>query len=166
MQSLPVLTQGVVCLREVDVSDAAVLTALFAQAEVSAHLDPPPATVADFAAWIKLSRSRRAEGRSACYTLLHNQQVAGLFMSLRLEGQDRAEIGFAMSPSLWGTGVFKQAVDIYLEFLFTQWGVKTLVGKTLTRNARGVGAMKKLGAKVIEETIRNGNPEYVWTLER
>ena len=57
-----------------------------------------------------------------------------------------------MSPTLWGTGVFKKTVDLYLDFLFNQWGVKTLVGKTLVRNARGVGAMRKLGAKVIEES--------------
>ena len=44
--------------------------------------------------------------------------------------------------------------------------MKTLVGKTLVRNARGVGAMRKLGAKVVEESIRNGQPEYIWTLER
>lgn len=163
VQSLPVLAQDDVCLREVELSDAAALTALFAQADVSAHLDPPPATVSDFASWIALSQSRRAEGRAACYTLLNKQEVSGLFMALRIDA-DRAEIGFAMSPALWGTGVFQKTVDIYLEFLFNQWGVKTLVGKTLVRNARGVGVMRKLGAKVIEEAVRNGNAEYVWTL--
>ena len=76
------------------------------------------------------------------------------------------EIGFALAPRLWGTGVFQQAVSCYLEFLFKGWGVKTLVGKTLVRNARGVGAMRKLGAKVVEESIRNGHAEYIWTLER
>ncbi len=29
-----------------------------------------------------------------------------------------------------------------------------------------MGAMRKVGAKVIEETERNGNREYVWTIER
>ena len=58
----------------------------------------------------------------------------------------RAEIGFALAPALWGSGVFPKAVALYLEFLFNEWGVKTLVGKTLVRNVRGVGAMRKLGA--------------------
>jgi len=44
--------------------------------------------------------------------------------------------------------------------------VKTLVGKTLVRNARGGGAMRKLGAKVVQESIRNGHAEYIWTLEQ
>ena len=134
---------------------------------MSAHLDPPPATIAEFGSWIALSQSRRADGRAACYTLLTgNQEVSGLFMALRLEGNSRAEIGFAMSPALWGTGVFQKAVNLYLDFLFNEWGVATLIGKTLAGNVRGVGAMRKLGATVIEESIRNGHPEYIWTLER
>ena len=167
VEALPVLTQGEVCLREVHLSDAAALVALFARPDVSAHLDPPPATVAEFRAWIAFSHSRRIENRAVCYTLLTgNQEVSGLFMALRLDGDNRAEIGFAISPALWGTGVFQQAVNCYLDFLFNEWGVKTLVGKTLVRNARGVGAMRKLGAKVVEEAIRNGQPEYIWVLER
>ena len=168
VHALPVLLQDAVCLREVDLPDAAALVALFARADVSAHLDPPPATVADFGAWIALSRSRRADNRAACYTpVTGNQEVSGLFMALRLDGdEDRAEIGFAIAPSLWGTGVFQKAVTLYLDFLFNEWGVKTLVGKTLVRNVRGVGAMRKLGAKVVAESARNGQPEYIWTLER
>ena len=167
VEALPVLTRGDVCLREVQVSDAAALVALFAMPDVAAHLDPPPATVADFSSWIELTQARRADDRAACYTLLTgNQEVSGLFMALRLDGDNRAEIGFAIAPSLWGTGVFQQAVGCYLEFLFNEWGVKTLVGKTLVRNARGVGAMRKLGAQVVEQSVRNGQPEYIWTLQR
>lgn len=167
VNELPILSQDDVCLREVDLADAAALAALFARPDVSAHLDPPPTTVDDFGAWIALSQSRRAGNRAACYTLLTgNQEVSGLFMALRLDDDDRAEIGFALSPALWGSGVFPKAVALYLEFLFNEWGVKTLVGKTLVRNVRGVGAMRKLGAKVVDESVRNGHPEYIWTLER
>lgn len=166
VSALPVLSQDEVCLREVHLSDAAALVALFARADVSAHLDPPPATIDEFGTWITLSQSRRADNRAACFTLLTKQEVSGLFMALRLDGDNRAEIGFAMSPALWGSGVFQQAVNLYLDFLFNQWGVKTLIGKTLVRNVRGVGAMRKLGAKVVDEAVRNGHPEYIWMLER
>lgn len=158
---------GDIRLREVHLSDAAALTALFQLPAVAAHLDPPPATAKEFGAWIALSQSRRAEGKAACYTLLTgNEEVSGLFMALRFDDRDRAEIGFALAPHLWGSGVFMKAIELYLDFLFTRWGVKTLVGKTLARNERGVGAMRKLGATVIETADRNGVPEYVWTLER
>lgn len=167
MESLPVLACEGIRLREVHLSDAAALTALFQLPAVAAHLDPPPATPAEFGGWITLSQSRRAEGKSACYTVLTGaNQVSGLFMAIRFDDPNRAEIGFAVAPHLWGTGVFVKAMNLYLDFLFTQWGIKTLVGKTLARNARGVGAMRKLGATVIETAARNGVPEYVWTLER
>jgi RimJ/RimL family protein N-acetyltransferase len=165
--ALPVLARDDIRLREVDLSDAAALKTLFERPEVSAHLDPPPATIADFASWIALSQSRRAEGRAACYTLLKQGEVCGLFMALRFENEpDRAEIGFAMAPHLWGTGVFQKTIDIYLDFLFTDWGVTTLVGKTQVVNARAMAAMRKLGARILEQTVRNGHEEYIWTIER
>jgi RimJ/RimL family protein N-acetyltransferase len=167
VESLPVLTADGIRLREVHPSDAAALTTLFKNPEVSRHLDPPPATVQDFVTWIALSQSRRADNRSACYTLLtgENEEVSGLFMALRMDDPNRAEIGFAIAPHLWGTGVFRRTIDIYLEFLFTQWGVRTLIGKTQVRNNRAMGAMRKVGAKVLEQAERNGNLEYIWTIE-
>ena len=167
VDSLPVLVGDGIRLREVHLSDAAALTALFQMPDVSKHLDPPPATIADFGSWIALSQSRRAEGRAACYTLLTGAgEVTGLFMALRFEDHDRAEIGFAIAPQLWSTGVFQKSIDAYLDFLFNEWGVKTLIGKTQVTNVRALGAMRKVGARVIEENVRNGHPEYVWTIER
>jgi RimJ/RimL family protein N-acetyltransferase len=167
VESLPVLVRDGIRLREVHLCDAAALTALFQLPEVAEHLDPPPATIADFGTWIALSQSRRAEGRAACYTVITgNDEVSGLFMALRFEDYERAEIGFAISPHLWGTGVFPKAIEAYLEFLYNEWGVTTLIGKTQVSNARAMGAMRKLGARVIEKTVRNGNPEYIWTIER
>jgi len=167
VDSLPVLVREGIRLREVHLSDAAALAALFRMPEVSKHLDPPPATVADFGTWIELSQSRRAEGRAACYTLITGRNdVTGLFMALRFEEHDRAEIGFAIAPQLWGTGVFKAAIEVYLDFLFNDWGITTLIGKTQCSNVRALGAMRKVGARVIEQNERNGHPEYVWTIER
>jgi RimJ/RimL family protein N-acetyltransferase len=167
VESLPVLVRDGIRLREVHLSDAAALTTLFKRPEVSAHLDPPPSTIEAFGSWIALSQSRRAEGRAACYTLITGtDEISGLFMAMRFEDRDRAEIGFAMAPHLWGTGVFQQVIDVYLDFLFTQWGVKTLIGKTQIANVRAVGVMRKLGAQVLEEIVRNGHPEYVWSIEQ
>lgn len=69
-----------------------------------------------------------------------------------------------MAPHLWGTGAFLNTVNVYLHFLFNEWDVQTLMGRTLERNARGVGAMRKLGATVIDRADRNGEPEIVWTI--
>jgi RimJ/RimL family protein N-acetyltransferase len=167
VESLPVLTKGDVCLREVDLRDAPALLELFGRPEVAAHLSPPPSSVEEFNGWIALSHSRRSERRAACYTLLTgNSEPSGLFMALRLEHEGHAEIGFAIAPQLWGTGVFVAATEIYLEFLFEKWDVTTLIGRTLQRNTRGVGAMKKLGATVIERADRNGELELIWTVTK
>ena len=167
VQSLPVLKQGNVCLREVHSGDSVALVKLFSRPEVSAYLSPPPASVEEFNDWIALSQSRRSERRAACYTLRNGKSEAlGLFMALRLETDGHAEIGFAIAPELWGTGVFVTAADIYLAFLFEWWDITTLVGRTLQQNARGVGAMRKLGATVIEQADRNGEPELIWKITR
>lgn len=165
LENLPELRQGEVCLREVHISDAEALVALFARDDVSAHLSPPPSNVDAFAEWIGMSLARRSQRRAVCYTLLTGgDEVSGLFMALRLEADGHAEIGFAMAPQLWGTGVFMKTVTLYLTFLFDQWDVTTLVGRTLERNGRGVGAMRKLGGTVIDLADRNGEPELVWTI--
>lgn len=167
IQSLPTLKQGKVCLREVDLRDSVALVKLFARPEVSAYLSPPPASVEEFNDWIALSQARRSERKAACYTLRHgNSEALGLFMAIRLEPDGHAEIGFAIAPELWGTGAFVTAANIYLEFLFEWWNVTTLMGRTLQRNARGVGAMRKLGATVVEQADRNGEPELIWTIAK
>lgn len=167
VESLPVLTHGEVRLREVHPCDSPVLVELFARPEVSAHLSPPPANVEEFNSWIALSHSRRSERRAACYTLLNGDSRAlGLFMALRLETDSHAEIGFAIAPELWGSGVFVKATDVFLAFLFDEWDITTLMGRTLIRNARGVGAMRKLGATELERAERNGELELIWTITK
>jgi RimJ/RimL family protein N-acetyltransferase len=167
LESLPVLVRDGVRLREVHLSDAAALTTLFQRREVSQHLDPPPATIPDMSSWITTTLSRRAEGKAVCYTVITGtDEISGLFMSLRLEEADKAEIGFAMAPHLWGTGAFQRAIALFLDFLFNEWGIKTVIGKTQITNVRAVGVMRKLGAALQDEIVRNGHPEYVWIIEK
>lgn len=167
MESLPVLVRDGVRLREVALSDAAALTTLFARREVSQHLDPPPATIPDMSGWITMTVSRRADGKAAGYTVITgNDEISGLFTALRLDEPEKAEIGFAIAPHLWGTGTFQRAIGLFLDFLFNEWGIQTVIGKTQITNVRAVGVMKKLGASLRDEIVRNGHPEYVWFIER
>jgi RimJ/RimL family protein N-acetyltransferase len=169
VQTLPTLSRGEIRLREVSVDDAPALTALFAQEEVSAFLSPPPATVEDFVTWIELSRSRHVEHKAACYSVFttNSDQPLGLFMCVRgTPTEDTGEIGFALSPTVWGTGVFRETADLYISFLFEHWELPTLTGRTLARNHRGLGAMRKLGATIVEQTIREGEAEFVWQIKR
>ncbi len=165
---LPLLRCGRVHLREVREADAPALTALFARPEVSAHLSPPPATVDAFVEWIRLFQSKRADGQATCYALIEQaDQPAGIFMSYRANpAEPAAEVGFAMAPHLWGTGIFCPTAQVFLDFLFAEWNVTALTGRTLVRNHRALGAMRKLGAIIVEETERDGKPELIWTIRR
>lgn len=168
IDTLPALAGQKVKLREVSAEDAAALTALFATEEVSAFLSPPPATVDEFTTWIGLSRARHAENKAACYSVFTGEgQLVGLFMCVRgTPTEDTAEIGFALSPTVWGTGLFRETADLYVTFLFKHWTLPTLTGRTLARNHRGLGAMRKLGATIVEQTIREGEAEFVWQIRR
>ena len=169
VETLPCLKGGLVRLREVRVEDAAAFTELFKLDAVSQFLSPPPANVEEFTAWIELCRSRHVEGRAACYTVFthDSDDVAGVFMCVRADNTEpQAEIGFALAPRVWGTGVFRDAAEVYIDYLFTHWKLSSLVGRTLARNHRGLGAMRKLHATIVEQTIRdNGEAEFVWQIK-
>jgi len=165
---LPELRCDRVRLREVCDEDAPPLAILFARPEVSAHLSPPPATEDAFLDWIRLFRSKRAEGQATCYALIEDgENPAGIFMSYRTNASEpTAEVGFAMAPHLWGTGIFCPTALVFVDFLFARWNVTSLTGRTLVRNHRALGAMRKLGAIIVEETQRDGKPELIWTIRR
>jgi RimJ/RimL family protein N-acetyltransferase len=79
---------------------------------------------------------------------------------------NEAEIGFALAPHLWGTGVFQSAAEVYIDTLFARWPIARLIGRTLARNHRGLGAMRKLGATIVEHTQREDETEFVWAIKR
>jgi RimJ/RimL family protein N-acetyltransferase len=155
-------------MREVRTEDAEALRALFAMEEVAAFLSPPPATVEEFVSWIELSRARHVEKKAACYTVFADgDQPVGLFMCVRgTPTEDTAEIGFALSPSVWGTGVFRETAHLYINFLFEYWDLPTLTGRTVARNHRGLGVMRKLGATIVEQHVREREAEFVWQIRR
>lgn len=165
---LPVLALGRIRLREVERQDAAALTELFARPEVSAFLSPPPASPEAFAEWIDLSRSRRLEHRAACYSVQDEaSRVAGLYMCYRASPDEpEAELGFALAPHLWGTGVFAPAAHLFIDSLFDRWTLTRLIGRTQARNHRGLGAMRKLGATITEQHVRDGEAEFIWAIPR
>jgi RimJ/RimL family protein N-acetyltransferase len=57
-----------------------------------------------------------------------------------------AEWGFALGSPFWGTGIFQEAAELVLEFVFETLGVHRLEARAAVRNGRGNGALLKLGA--------------------
>ena len=162
---LPTLRHGQVSLREVRVEDAGALAALFAEPLVAAHLSLLPTTREAFVDWAHLSHVRRLEGRAACYSVGVEGAVVGLFIASRVSASaDSAEAGFALAPDHWGTGLFPTAATLFISSLFGRWGLAQVTVRTMVRNYRAIGAMRKLGAEVIDDRRHGAETEFVWAI--
>jgi ribosomal-protein-alanine N-acetyltransferase len=151
---LPVLTGERIRLRELRPGDAASLLALLTNDEVTRFISPPPTTLEGFEGFIEWAARQRSTGSHAGFaaTLKGSDALIGLFQVTRgFEPRDTAEWGFFISPALWGTGLFREGADLLLDFAFNTVGVHRLEARAATVNARGNGALLKIGAV----------PEYV-----
>ena len=148
-EALPVLSGAQVVLRELRLSDASSLFALLTTEEVARFISPPPTTVEGFERFLTWALEQQAAGAYACFavTVQGFDTAVGIFQVRQLDpGFERAEWGFALGSSFWGTGVFEQSAALVLRFAFDTLGVHRLEAHALTCNGRGNGALRKLGA--------------------
>jgi RimJ/RimL family protein N-acetyltransferase len=144
-----VLTGKQVVLRELRHTDAAPLHALLTAEEVARFISPPPTTVEGFERFIAWTLRQRAAGTYACFAVtVHGFDSAiGIFQVREMErGFGTAEWGFAIGSAYWGTGVFQDSAEVVLEFVFETLKVHRLEARAAVLNARGIGALRKIGA--------------------
>jgi ribosomal-protein-alanine N-acetyltransferase len=169
---VPPLHGDVTTLREVAVSDVYTLFTLFSDPAVSAHMGPPPPTLAKFAGFVEWSHQQRARGRGICFGIVPAGMTAAVgILQVRQEPTlSDAEWGFVLSTHFWSTGVFSDAAHALLEFAFTTMRVERLEARIALRNRRAHAAVQKLGARfetTLEEASPQGiprDPEAVWVL--
>jgi ribosomal-protein-alanine N-acetyltransferase len=138
-----------VALRELRPSDAAPLCALLTAPEVSRFIAPPPATIQSFEHFITQSNRDGNATRAMCLavTLVGDDAPIGIFQIREIEPNFHvAEWGFALGSAFWGTGVFTEAAELVLEFVFEGLGVHRLEARAAVRNGRGGRALQKVGA--------------------
>jgi [ribosomal protein S5]-alanine N-acetyltransferase len=148
--ALPVLTGAQVSLRELEISDAPSLFAMLSPEEVSRFISPPPTTIEGFERFINWAGAERAAGRYTCFAVVpHGIPTAvGLFQVRQLEpGFATAEWGFAIGSQYWGTGMFLDGGRMVVDFAIETLGVRRLEARASVANARGNGALRKLGAQ-------------------
>lgn len=148
-QSLPVLGGKQVILRELQASDAPSLFSLLTTEEVVRFISPPPNTVEGFEKFIAWTHRQRTAGLYACFavTLAGYDTAIGIFQIRETEpGFGTAEWGFAIGSPFWGTGVFAEGADLVVQFAFETLGVHRLEARSVVRNGRGNGALRKVGA--------------------
>ena len=170
---LPTLRGQHVVLRELRASDAASLFALLTTEEVSRFISPPPTSVEGFERFIGWTMRQRTAGTFACFavTVSGYDTAVGIFQVRSTEpGFGTAEWGFALGSPFWGTGVFSECAELVMEFAFETVGVHRLEARAALRNARGNGALRKLGAKqegILRKSFhRNGEylDQALWTI--
>jgi ribosomal-protein-alanine N-acetyltransferase len=169
---LPQLQGDLTTLREFDVTDVHTLFTLFSDPQVTAHMAPPPPTLAKFAGFVEWSHQQRAQGHGICFGIVPDGMTAAVgILQIRLEpATSGAEWGFVLSTHFWSTGVFSDAANLLLEFAFTTMHVQRLDARIALRNRRAHAAVQRLGAR-FETTIAGSSPqgiprdpESVWTL--
>src|SRR5687767_11059545 len=165
-QGLPVLAAHNVTLREMRLADAPSLLSMLTTEEVARFISPPPTTVAGFERFIIWANAERQAGRYACFAVVPAgmDSAIGIFQVRQLEpGFGSAEWGFAIGSAFWGTGLFTAGAQLVLDFAFNILGVHRLEARAAVRNARGNGALRKMGA-ICEGVLRRSflrNGEYL-----
>jgi ribosomal-protein-alanine N-acetyltransferase len=148
-QALPVLKGNLLTLREVRVSDASSLFAMLSSEEATRFISPPPSSVEGFERFIGWSQREREAGRFLCYGIVPEgmDTAVGIFQVRQLDPMfANGEWGFALGSPYWGRGFFHEGAELLLDFVFNTVGARRLEARATTKNGRGNGALRKVGA--------------------
>ncbi|MBM3781564.1 MAG: GNAT family N-acetyltransferase [Acidobacteria bacterium] len=169
-ERLPSLSCASATLRELQTADAPMLLAHLASEEVSRYISPPPSSIEGFERFIHWAHRERVAGEYACFAVVPDgiDHAVGLFQVRSIEvGFATAEWGFVMGSAYWGSGLFVDAADAVLEFSFEAIGIQRLEARAAVINARGNGALRKLGAvqeAVLRRSFKRGGQFFDQTL--
>jgi N-acetyltransferase len=163
--TVPVLRGAGVTLREVSHQDALSLFTILSSPDVARATAPAPQSPADLAARIESAVLDRRDGRGVWLSVLPDSgPIAGVFRVRELEpGFGSAEWDFALGHEQWGGGLFLRTAPLVIDFVFDVLGAGRLEARTAVSNARGHGALRKLGAvqeAVLRQSVRAEGDAY------
>ncbi len=170
---LPDLAGERLTLRELCTSDADTLYRELTTPEVKRFMWAPPPSVAAFERFIEWSHAERATGKYICYgvVLRGEDHARGVFELRQLQpGFLRGELGFTITPALWGTGIFTEAAGLLLDFAFRVVKIHRVEARAAIDNDRGNAALRKLGAHregTLKEAFWRDDrwvDQYLWAL--
>jgi RimJ/RimL family protein N-acetyltransferase len=144
----PVLRGSGVMLRELQPSDAPALMAALAPEEVARFI-ATPSTRESLEEYIVTAKDRRSRGEALSLAIVPERTgvAVGLFQLRPVEPHFTVtEWGFALSSALWGDGLFYAAAPLVIDFAFNVLGARRLEARAAVHNARGNGALRKIGA--------------------
>ena len=143
--------------------------------QVARFISPPPTSVAGFETFIRWAHRERAAGRYACFAVVPERQSApvGMFQVRLLDADRRiAEWGFALGSAYWGHRPLPRGRDAPRALRVRRDGLRQLDARAALLNARGNGALRKVGAvmtAVLRQAFeRHGErlDQALWTIHR
>ncbi len=155
---LPVLAGRTMMLREVVKTDALSLLSMLSTEEVAKFISPPPTTQQGFEEFIQRAQYERLTGNQFTFGLVPEvcDHAVGLIQVRAIAPKFAvAEWGFAIGSPFWGTGLFLASARMTLDFAFHNTAVNRLEARAVVQNARGNGALRKLGA--VQEGVLRGS---------
>lgn len=147
--SIPLLETGRLRLRAFASSDAAAVTALAGDAEVSRYLlhvpHPYPAGLAD--EWIATHRDTWTKGQGATWAITRalDGVVIGTTSLRWVRRHDHAELGYWLGREHWGRGYAIEAAAATVAFAFARLGCARVFAQHLGGNERSAKVLTKLG---------------------
>jgi RimJ/RimL family protein N-acetyltransferase len=145
-------------LRELVKSDALSLLSMLKSEEVAKFISPPPTTPDGFERFIAWAQREREAGNQFTFGMVPEgcEHAVGLVQVRAIAPRfSVAEWGFAVGSSFWGTGMFLASARMTLDFAFQHTSVNRLEARAVVQNARGNGALRKLGA--VQEGVLRGS---------
>src|SRR4051812_39078042 len=147
--ALPELEGPRITLREPRPGDATSLYSLLSTEEVARFISPPPPSVEGFERYVTWSQQQRSAGQYICFAIVPRGGDPIGLMHVRALGPGfgTADWGAAIASEFWGKGIFAEAAELVLDFAFDVLRTHRLEARAAVCNARGNGAMKKIGAE-------------------
>lgn len=157
--SIPTLATARLRLRPFAANDAAAVTAIAGDAEVSRYLlhvpFPYPAGLAE--EWIATHRDVWAQGQGVSWavTLAAGGALLGTASLRWVRRHDHAELGYWLGRVHWGHGYALEAASAALDFAFTTLGCARVFAQHLGGNERSARVLERLGMSA--EGVRRGH---------
>ncbi len=164
-----------ITLREPRTEDAPCLYSVLCTDEVARFISPPPPTVEGFERYVAWSQRQREAGQYVCFAIVprgSDLPIGLIHLRALGPGFSIADWGVAIGSEFWGSGIFSEAAELILDFAFGVLRTHRLEARAAICNARGNGAMKKLGAEregVLRHAFfRNGDylDQVIWSILR
>lgn len=109
---------------------------------------PPWKSMDDAQTWYQRRRELHDSGSALQFVIVAkvSGQAVGTILIFRFdEGSARAEIGYTLARSLWGTGMMREALSLLVGYAFSTMNLRRLEAEVDPRNQSSAGLLLRLG---------------------